>query len=207
MPQAPLDLHHGKLHVAFNEGDSPFSTFLQKMNASIWSNDECAPDLDHKIAIKENLLCIEVTDACDHFLVKHSIIDFFFKIIILFILQYDTHNPYKGPLYHVLKNGSIEIIGIPKGVRCKYDYIESTDSMITKSALVYTRLVDFLPWIQNILNIGCGNRTIHFGKNLDAFVFKVEMEQTEKQWPRNEENHKRNSTKQTIIFHSYEQNY
>lgn len=79
--------------------------------------------------------------------------------------------------------------------------------MITKSALVYTRLVDFLPWIQNILNIGCGNRTIHFGKNLDAFVFKVEMEQTEKQWPRNEENHKRNSTKQTNTFHSYEQNY
>ncbi|XP_031635198.1 serine protease 40-like [Contarinia nasturtii] len=165
LPQAPLDLHHGKLYVAFNEGDSSHSTFLQKVNASIWSNDECAPDLDHKIVIKENLLCIEVTDACDH-------------------LLNDTYNPYEGPLYHVLKNGSMEIIGIPKGVRCKYDYMESTDSMITKSALVYTRLVDFLPWIQNILNIGCGDRTIHFGNNLDAFVFKVDMKQTEKQWPR-----------------------
>lgn len=77
----------------------------------------------------------------------------------------------------------MEIIGLPNGVRCKYDYIESTDSMITKSALVYTRLVDFMPWIQNILNSECGNRTIHFGNNLDAFVFKVEKEQTEKQWP------------------------
>lgn len=78
LPQAPLDLHHGKLHVAFNEGNQPGATFLQKVNASIWSNDECAPDLDHKIVIKENLLCIEVTDACDHLLVKHSIIMFLF---------------------------------------------------------------------------------------------------------------------------------
>lgn len=61
--------------------------------------------------------------------------------------------------------------------------MESTDSMITKSALVYTRLVDLLPWIQNILNLGCDSQTIPFGNNLDAFVFKVEMEQTEKQWP------------------------
>lgn len=61
--------------------------------------------------------------------------------------------------------------------------MESNDSMITKSALVYTHLVDFLPWIQNIFNIGCGNRINHFGNNLDAFEFKTEMEQTEKQWP------------------------
>lgn len=70
LPQTPLDLHHGKLHVAFNEGDS--------RNASIWSNDECLPELDHKIDSRGNFLCIEVTDACDHFSVKHSIIEDFF---------------------------------------------------------------------------------------------------------------------------------
>lgn len=70
------------------------------------------------------------------------------------------------------KNGTKEIIGTPKGVRCKCDYMESTDTMITKSALVYTRIDVFLPWIHNVFN-SCGTNTYHFENIPDTLVFSV----------------------------------
>ena len=62
LPQAPLSVHNGnRLHVAVSKGVS--ENYLERINASIWSNDECALNADH-------LMCIETDSNRDNWVRK-----------------------------------------------------------------------------------------------------------------------------------------
>lgn len=64
LPQAPLAFHHGnQLHVAMTNGSK---SHFERVNASIWSNDECAPNDEH-------LMCIEIDSDCDDLVRKRKI--------------------------------------------------------------------------------------------------------------------------------------
>lgn len=68
LPQALLDLQHEQLHVAIHYKISFGTLIFRKMMVPIWPNDECAQNKEHDA--KKNLMCIDVIDACDHFMVK-----------------------------------------------------------------------------------------------------------------------------------------
>ena len=75
-----------------------------------------------------------------------------------------------SPIFYVTEwsnnsNAKMEILGIPMG--CK-----RTGSPKSKSALVYLRVADFLPWIQNIIFNGGAKCVDEIPNIQDAFVFE-----------------------------------
>lgn len=88
--------------------------------------------------------------------------------------------PYGGPIFNVFENKSIEIAGIPKEGRCKEDpfYVENPlmfNVAMVKITFIYMPISNSLPWIKNILSIGCSrnNKTVHLENDEDTFVFKI----------------------------------
>ena len=78
-----------------------------------------------------------------------------------------------SPIFYVAElsensNAKMEILGIPMG--CK-----RIDSPISKSALVYLRVADLLPWIQNIIFDGGAECVIKTPNILDSDVYSWEM--------------------------------
>lgn len=74
-----------------------------------------------------------------------------------------------SPIFYVAEwgkdsNGKYEILGLPMG--CK-----RSDSR-AKSALVYLRVADFLPWIKNIIMNGGGECLEEKPTIQDAFTFE-----------------------------------
>ena len=68
-----------------------------------------------------------------------------------------------SPIFYI-SNGKREILGLPMG--CK-----RIDSPISKSALVYLRVADFLPWIQNIIFNGGAKCVVKTSNFLNAVIF------------------------------------